>query len=240
MTTAIAQTPAPDEFGLMQKLIEAPMVTARKTFTNALNSGALAMRSHFMTFGIELADGDYPVEPMVVSGPPRDGTVGEYLDDLFRQLPAYEYEVVSEHTVSVYPRGAKEDPNDILNFRIPKFDIDGVHAGTILGFPAMFIPELRAKLAPPTPGKPQIFIYAGPVPPGPKITLHLRNATVREILNAATVATENPEGDGRDDYPIGWIYRTSTRTGEKKPNWGVFLSLPPNWKELLGPAPGDR
>jgi hypothetical protein len=130
----------------------------------------------------------------------------------------------------------KEDPNDVLNLRIPQFDVDGEHAGTILGFPTMFIPELRAKLAPPTPGQQQLFMYIGPVPPGPTVTLHLRDVTVREILNAVTVATEKPEGDGDDDYPFCWMYRTRTETGEKKPYWGVFFSLPPHWRELIHPA----
>jgi len=233
---ATAQTPASDKFGVMKKLIEAPVVTGRRTFTQALGDGAIAMRSHFLTFGIELADGDYPEERMVMSSQPRGGTVGEFLEDIFRQVPTYEYEVVSEHTVSVYPRGAKEDPNDILNLRIPRFDVDGEDAGVVLVFPQQFIAELRAKLAPPTPGQDQIFVYSGPVSPGPKVTLHLRDMTVREILNAVTVATENPKGNGRDDYPCSWIYRTRTHTGEVKPNWGAFFSLPPNWRELVHPA----
>jgi hypothetical protein len=236
MTTALAQPAAPDKFGLMKKRIEAPMVTGRRTFTQALRDGAIAMRSHYLTFGIELADGDYPEERMVISSPPPGGTVGEFLQDLFRQVPTYEYEVVSEHAVSVYPRGAKEDPNDILNLRIPRFDVDGEDAGVVLVFPQQFIAELRAKLAPPTQGQDQLFMYIGPVSPGPKVTLHLRDVTVREILNAVTVATENPKGDGPDDSPCSWIYRTRTHTGEVKPNWGTLFSLPPNWKELVHPA----
>ena len=231
-----AQPAAPDKFGVMKKRIEAPMVTGRRTFTQALGDGAMAMRSHFLTFGIELAVDDYPDGPMVTSSQPRGGTVGEFLRDLFRQAPTYEYEVISAHTISIYPRGAKEDPNDILNLRIPKFDVDAQHAGTILGFPETFIPELQAKLAPSAPGQDQLFVYIGPVSPGPKVTLHLRDVTVREILNAVTVATENPKGNGRDDYPCSWIYRTRTHTGEVKPNWGTFFSLPPNWRELVHPA----
>jgi hypothetical protein len=235
-TTATAQPAASDKFGVMKRRIEAPMVTGRRTFTQALGNGAIAMRSHFLTFGIELTVDDYPDGPMVISSQPRNGTVGEFLEDVFRQAPTYEYEVVSEHTVSVYPRGAKEDPNDILNLRIPRFDVDAQHAGTILGFPAIFIPELKARLFPPTPGQDQLFVFGGPVSPGPKVTLHLHNVTIREILNAVTIATENPKGDGRDDYPVSWKCRTGTLTGEVKPRWGTFHSLPPNWRELVHPA----
>jgi len=231
-----AQPAAPDQFGLMKKPIEGLMVTGRMTFSRALSDGARAMRSHFLTFGIELTVVDYPDGPMVISSQPRGGTVGEFLRDLFRQAPTYEYEVISEHTVSVYPKGAKEDPNDILNLRIPRFDVDDQDAGPILGFPDMFIPELQAKLFPPTPGQDQLFQYIGGVVPGPKVTLHLRDVTVREILNAVTVATENPKGDGRDDYPVSWRCRTGTMTGEVKPRCGAFHSLPPNAKELVHPA----
>jgi hypothetical protein len=240
MTTALAQPAAPEKFDLMKKPIEGLMVTGRMTFSQALKDGARAMRSHFMTFGVELADGDYPEERMVISSPPRGGTIGEFLEDVFRQVPTYEYEVVSEHTVSVYPRGAKQDPSNILNLKIPRFDVDSEDAGPILAFPQQFIAELRAKLAPPTPGQDQIFVYSGPVSPGPKVTLHLRDVTVREILNAVTVATEIPKGNGRDDYPCSWIYRTRTHTGEVKPNWGAFFSLPPNWRELVHPARGKQ
>jgi hypothetical protein len=232
----MAQTTGADRFGVMSKRIEAPMVTGRMPFTSALKGGAIAMRSHFLTFGIELADGDFPWEPTVVAIPPQGGTVGEFLSDIFRQVPAYEYEVISEHLVSVYPRGAKENANDILNLRVPRFDVDGVHAGTILAFPDMLSPELRAKLFPATSGKQQIFLYTGPVPLGPKVTLHLRDMTLREILNAVAVATEHPKGDGPDDAPYGWIYRTRIRTGERKPYFGTVWSLPPGWRDLVYPT----
>lgn len=229
----MAQTTASDKYGVMKRRIEAPMAIGKRSFTQALRDGALAMRSHFLTFGIELTVDDYPDGPMVISSQPRGGTVGEFLRDLFRQVPTYEYEVISEHTISIHPKGAKEDPNDILNLRIPKFDVDAQHAGTILGFPETFIPELRDRLYPSTPGQNQLFQYIGGVLPGPEVTLHLRDVTVREILNAVTVGTENPKGNGRDDYPVSWKCRSGTLTGEVKPRCGTFPSLPPNWRELV-------
>lgn len=233
---AMAQAPPPGKLGVMQTLIEAPILTHRMKLTEAIMNGAKAMRRDYMVFGIELAPGDYPTEPMVIPTPPVDGTVGEYLRDILRQVPMYEYEAISEHMVTVYPRGAKEDPNDVLNLRVPRFDVDSARAGTILGFPALFIQELRSRISPKTPGQEQIIVFAGPVPPGPEVTLHLRDLTVRDILNAVSVATEHPQGSSDNDYPFGWIYRTSTETGEKKPYWGVTLSLPPNWRDLVRPA----
>ena len=229
-----------DKFGVEAKVIEGPMASRTMTFTDALKAGAMALRSHFLNFGIELADRDSVAEPVVFSAPPQGGTVGEYIENIFDQVPTYEYEIVSQHTVSVFPRGAKDDPHNILNLRVPRFDVQDQHAGWILGFPSMFIPELDARLFPPTPGKQHkqhITMFIGPVPQGPKVTVHLRDVSIREILNAVSVATERPKGDGRDDAPYGWIYRSTTPAGEKKPYFGVIATLPPNWRDLVFPGP---
>ncbi len=230
VAACLAQTAAPDEFGLLAKRIDGPILGAnRQPFTEALKAGAMGMRSHFANFGIELADADHPVQPTVLVSPPADGTLGAFLRDVFRQMPGYEYETVSEHMISVYPRGAKDDPNDLLNVKVPRFDVANAQAGPIMGFPDLFIPELHDKMFPVQPGRPQqITVYAGPVAVGPNVTLHLRNVTVREILNAVAVATEG-------DDPYGWIYRTTTQTGQRRPYWGVFPSNPPNWKDLVFP-----
>ena len=153
-TVGMAQPAAPDKYGLLSERIDGLMVMGGKkvVLTEALKTGAMAMRSDFVIFGIELADADYPTEPRVVPVPPAGGTVGEFLEDIFRQVPAYEYEAISGHMVSVYPRGAKENPEDILNLKVPKFDVDDVHAGSVLGLPVLAIPELRAKVFPATPG----------------------------------------------------------------------------------------
>lgn len=244
--TALGQETRSDKYGLMAKPIEQPIFIKPMPLTDALMSGAMGMRSHYMQFGIELAGRDRlphppasPAQPMV-SPPPAEQlrSVGGFLGEVFRQVPTYEYEVVSEHTVSIYPRGAKNDPDDVLNLRVPRFDVEGAYAGSILTFPDRFIPELRAKLFPEVPGGPQIHVYVGAVPPGPKVTLHVRDVTVREILNAVSVATEAVDGSGHDDYPCGWIFSPTSSTGEKQPYWGVFLSLPANWRDVVrGPGP---
>ena len=238
VAVCLAQTAAPGEHGLLEKRIDGPILGAnRLPFTEALKAGAMGMRSHFADFGIELADADHPVQPTVLVSPPADGTLGAFLRGVFRQMPGYEYEAVSEHLISVYPKGAKDDPNDLLNVKAPQFDVDNAQAGPILGFPDLFIPELHAKVSPVQPGQPQqIAIYVGPVAVGPKVTVHLRNVTVREILNAVAVATESPRDNGKDDAPYGWIYRTTTKTGEHRPYWGVFASWPPNWRDLVFPS----
>ena len=176
------------------------------------------------------------VQPTVLVIPPADGTLGTFLRDVFRQMPGYEYETISEHTISVYPKGAKDDPNDLLNVKVPQFDVDNAPAGRIMGFPDLFIPELHDRIFPVQPGQERRpTVYIGPVPRGPEVTVHLRNVTVREILNTVAVATESPRGNGKDEAPYGWIYRTTTETGEHRPYWGVFASWPPNWRDLVFP-----
>jgi hypothetical protein len=218
---------------VLKKPIEGPIALGRRKFTDALAAMGHAMRSHFVIYGIESADGDYPVEPTVSVDAGPNVTIGEYLDDILRQAGSYEYEMVSSHLLSVYPKGAKQNPSDVLNFKIGRFDVTEADSGPIMAFPDKFIPELREKLFPAEAGKQQIFTYVGPIPPGPKVTLQLRDVTVREILNAVTVATETPRGDSPGDAPYGWIYCNRDSTGTKKPYWGVFSCLPPNWRQLV-------
>jgi hypothetical protein len=65
----------------------------------------------------------------------------------------------------------------------------------------------------------------------PRVTLHLRKATIREILNAVAQATEQfpPQY-----FPLGWVY--SFQPDPTSPigglhSWKPLYSVPPNWKE---------
>jgi len=209
-----------------------PTTSARIVpLTEAFTRIGGAMRDHFVVFGIELASADGLVEPAVTPNIGPGTTVGQAVATVLDQVPHYTYEVVSTHLISVYPSAAKQDPNSVLNTVISRFDVEGIRAGDILPAPFLYIPELRKRLFPPTEGKQQIFTYVGAGGVGPKVTLHLQNVTVREILNAVAIATEK---GGEGQAPLGWIYRP-IRTGWKAPRWGLFYSLPPNWKDLLEP-----
>src|SRR5258707_14290562 len=95
--------------------------------------------------------------------------------------------------INIYPVGAKRDSADLLNTPVPKFDAVNVDPAQVLTSPADFIPELAVRLRPKT--------SAGPLPSGsggsvlrglniPTITVHMKETTVRQILNAASEAME--------------------------------------------------
>jgi hypothetical protein len=149
-------------------------------------------------------------------------------------VPQYEYDAISPHFISIHPRGAKDDAGDVLNIRISRFDINQTFAGAVLGYPVQFIRELRERLYPQTPGQTaQTFLYMGPVIQGPEVTVHLTDVTVRDALNAISIATEGTAGD--EDYPVGWTYRSAAESKADHPRFGGLLTLPPDWRETLHP-----
>jgi hypothetical protein len=77
------------------------------------------------------------------------------------------------------------------------------------------------------------FLYIGPVIQGPEVTVHLADVTVRDALNAISIATESAPGD--EDYPVGWIYRSAAESNADRPRFGGILTLPPDWRETLHP-----
>src|SRR6516225_4924833 len=100
------------------------------------------------------------------------------------------YKLVSKHMINIYPIGAETDSKDLLNMPVPRFDAISMDPTQILTSPTEYIPELEARLHPRTPAQP--YGYGGltvrsNVPP---VTLHLKNTTVRGILNAASEAME--------------------------------------------------
>ncbi len=152
--------------------------------------------------------------------------------------------MISPHLVSIFPKGALDNPDDILNLRIPRFDAEDIYAGYILQFPETHIPELSAKLYPPTPGQPTIRQYIAGVLLGSKVTLHLRDVTVRDILNAASIASGNVSFEDLNNFPCGWLYRIRTKDGQPIPQFVSISTLPFNWKDLrkqlASPGPDAR
>jgi hypothetical protein len=60
----------------------------------------------------------------------------------------------------VFPQGAKEDPDNVLNLKVTRFDVDHTQAGSILAFPFLCVPELQARLYPETPDKPRLIAFS--------------------------------------------------------------------------------
>lgn len=213
------------------RLLDRPLLPVGKLgnhvpLTKALSYVGLYIRGDYTLFGIEVLLKE-DKEPVVEVNVPQDSTVRTVLDQIVRQLPDYRYEVAGEHLINVFPLAAKQDPNGLLNIRLPSFDVVGQPADTLITHPEIFVSELDARLralrsAPPG---------THPLGPGltggePKITLHLRNVTVREILNAVSVATER----AADSHsPIGWVY--SFQPDKSLHNWTPYLSLPDDWRQ---------
>jgi len=164
---------------------------------------------------------------------PPDSHFEDGLRQIMTQIPGYEYELVSEHMINIYPIGAKRDSKDLLNTPVPQFDAISVDPTQILTSPSEYIPELAARLRPTASARePQPSGYGGVVARSnvPPVTLRLKNTTVRQILNAASEAMEEfpPQYE-----PVGWAYllqpNPSLPAGGKH-SWMFVFSAPKNWK----------
>ena len=156
-------------------------------------------------FGIEVHLEDKR-EPVVDFRFDASSTLGDVLHQIVRQLPGYEFEVVSDRMVNIHPRGSKGNPDSLLNTRVDRFEVVEEPPGNIITRPKEFIPELAERLTP----KRFASGPAGTAGSGirgvgpPMITLHLQDVTVREILNEVSAATQRVT---LPEYrPMGWVY----------------------------------
>ena len=201
---------------------------SRVPLTEALQWIGTGLIDDFVDFGVEL-DPQEATEPLVDVDFPVEGTFEGDLRWIFRQLPRYEYAMVSDHLVSVRPRGALADPNDILNTVVKDFDVSGVRAGEIMAWPDRYIEELQP--APAHGGKPHMDIVVGPTGTGPEVTIHLEGVTVREVLNAVSIATENSPDD--NELPVGWVFAVQHPSPSVSvPNWRILIAVGGNWRKL--------
>ncbi|MGH9445874.1 MAG: hypothetical protein ACRD3O_09125 [Terriglobia bacterium] len=67
-------------------------------------------------------------------------------------------------------------------------------------------------------------ILSGNMPP-PRLSLHLRNVTVREVLNSLALASVNRFKEGKNYGPTGWEYDFLI-----DPNASTGLGGYPHWK----------
>jgi len=216
-------------------LSPAPLVRRRIPLPQALGEVGSALRGGYALFGVELRLRGGRV-PTVSLNLQAGSGLGGALRQILAQVPGYKFEVVSLHLVNIYPVGAKDDAEDLLNLRVPRFDVAGVRQGFILSHPLGFIPELKARIEPISPS-----LEVGSVlsPSGPTITVHLRNVTVRQILNAVSEPTESLAASSA---PLGWISTFSPDPklpAGGKYSWGALPSTPHDWKKWAE-APGPR
>jgi hypothetical protein len=201
----------------------AAIVEHEVPLTLALSRIGESLAQGYVVFGIEvhLEEGREPTVNLDVK---PNTALGHALQDLFGQLPNYEFQVVGKHLINVHPVGAAHGELSMLNVRVSRFDVDGEPTAHILSYPYDFIPELRTRLADP---RVRGGTYHRVLSSGPGISLHLRNVTVRQILNAVVDAQENlPAGW----LPLGWVY--SFGADPVLPVGGLH-----SWKPHWGAAP---
>lgn len=206
-----------------------PVVLHASPLTKALSDIGAKVREGYVLFGAEILL-EKGKEPVVDLNLDVGETVGDALQQIINQLPGYTFKAISPHIINVYPKGATEDPNDILNLRVPQFDAVNTHPSDVLSRPQHFISELKARLTPQ--GSPQPTGYIDGIHgSGPTVTVHLRNTTVREILNAVSEATDQFPAT---DAPLGWMYtflRTSQSGTGGIHSWMFLWSAPSTWKK---------
>ncbi|HEV2247600.1 MAG TPA: hypothetical protein VGW37_13175 [Terriglobia bacterium] len=230
----VSQGPATSETvepPLLHLRVPGPIVRSKIPLTRALSEVATRLEGGYVLFGVQvrLTDGN---EPSVNLDVPAETTLGAVLQDVLRQLPGYRLELVSQHLANIYPAGAKNDPNDALNLRIDRFDVSDRPPDVIMNLPAMFMPALAERLAqrksgPPLPVEPPTEWLEGV---GPKVTLHLHDLTVREILNRVSEASEELPAKY---LPVGWVASLSPdpalATGWAY-SFRLFTTVPSEWK----------
>lgn len=214
-------------------LFPADIVRNHVPLPDALGVVGSYVQDGYVLFGLELHSKDGQ-EPFVSVNLPPQSHFEDGLRQIMGQLSGYEYEVISSHMINIYPIGAKSDPTDLLNTRIAKFDAVDVDPGGILTRPADFIPELAALLRPKTSaGSEQGGGVVGSIlRSNVTITLHMKNTTVRQILNAASEAMEQLPPDHQ---PIGWGYLYEPDPASPvggKHSWAFLFSAPRNWKQV--------
>ena len=166
----------------------------------------------------------------------NSATVGEILEQLCQQSKGYQYEIIEGGIIYVHPAPADSDPLGLLNIRISDFAVQGrmVPAAIILRV-SEFAPELRSYLDRKkseynsrrgiVPGSPGAILHGNM---DPEVNLHLRNMTVREILNATVFYSVRL----RDETPADW-------TGYKLPptSWMFEFVTNPDAPTGLGGTP---
>ena len=146
----------------------------------------------------------------------RNATVVQVLDAIADAHGSYTWEpyrssippVTGVWIVNVFPRGAKEDPSNLMNTRVPHLELKEAEPAQVIHRPYDFISELAHRYWKFT-GGPHGFVNGGTMSLDFLLTLKLEDRSVREVLNEISVRSG-----------MGWIYE-SPHEG-KLPTWRVF------------------
>jgi hypothetical protein len=147
--------------------------------------------------------------------------VEEILNRLCQQDPRYTYEIVSSLLIHVYPKNGLSDPAGLLSLRVSNFSIaDKMPPAAVIQRIGELTPELAsymsnqraeyyAQHALSPPGSPGAILSGNMAP---QIHLDLHDVTVREILNAVVLYSQQlneqtpPDWTGNKIPPTSWIY----------------------------------
>jgi hypothetical protein len=229
---------------------EAPLILSERVESYHIENGTMeeglnALRRTNLTtilIGFEKVAHHQNEKEKTMSLSLSDATVGEILNGLCRQDPKYTYKIVSRRLIHVYPKNGLSDPPGLLSLRISRFLIaEKMLPAAIIQRISKLAPELVSYMS----GK-QADYYAqrGLAPPGslgailsgnmdPQIHLDLHDMTVREILNAVVLYSQQlneqtpPDWTGNKIPPTSWIYDfvidPAAHTGlGGTPHWEAF------------------
>jgi hypothetical protein len=245
-----AQEPAASPGGAAELRILDVHVKSFKVERASMAEALLALRSadvDHIVIGFERL----PHLPGAKGGPisldVHGATVGEIIRRLCELDPRYEYAAPEAVMIDVWPKGAKNNPNDLLNFKVPAYDVDAnVWPFNLIEHIDQDIPALRSfmerkheewlrKMGNP-PGGSMGSILSGNAPP-PRFTLSLRNLTIRQILDAISLKTihgfksgaryEAPGFHATRLTPTGWEYDFVVA-----PDASTGLGGYPSWKRF--------
>ena len=146
----------------------------------------------------------------------QNQTLGQILQRLCGEDPRYAFEVISDsRIVNVYLTSARSDARNLLNIRVRRFDVDGdVYPQTLIRSIDRYAPELReyldekrrehwARTGPPGAFPGSVLSGDAPVP---RVSIHLRDLTIREILNAIVLYTSDHRDALGFAFPLSWKY----------------------------------
>jgi len=145
--------------------------------------------------------------------------IGWILDRFIADDPRYTYEVTRDGIINVYPVGAKDDPNDLMNIRVSKVAIHGqYYLPSFLSRLDLWVPALATRLqkaakdyqAKTRTGRVGFATAGGKwdatLPIHPQVDLELQNLTVRELLNALVLYSVKIYRGRLNSFPMSWKY----------------------------------
>lgn len=146
-------------------------------------------------------------------------SIRNILDEIVKADPRYEWEYVTLPTgcdlVNVLPKGAKEDPEDLLNIEVVTFKVDDITIEKAISNIYDFCPELQRRIK--YKGEAGSILMGIPMKGQRRVrevSLLLENVTLREILNELICMSSNSGA--------GWLFEFII--DESYPSGGYHIS----------------